>query len=128
MARPSPTPPTLAEQEVVTPLQKLLTGTFLLSIVFCPVIAFALYLLPFYKAPGAAYRGDYFMYGIGAGVAFAFAFSFVWMAYLPGLAARRAERRIEREAEEREQKRADEKKAREAKADAAAKRQKDEEE
>lgn len=106
----------------------MLTGTFLLSIVLCPLLGFALYLLPFYKAPGAYYRGDYFMIGVGAGLAVAFAFSFVWMAYLPGLIARRAERRIEREAEAREQKRADEKKAREEKADAAAKRLQDEEE
>jgi hypothetical protein len=106
----------------------LLTGTFLLSVVFCPLLGFSLYLLPFYKAPGAYYRGDYFMIGVGAGLVVAFAFSFVWMAYLPGLIARRAQRQIEREAEEREQKREDEKKAREAKADAAAKRQKDEEE
>ena len=68
------------------------------------------------------------MIGVGAGLAVAFAFSFVWMAYLPGLIARRAQRRIEREAGQREQKRADEKKAREEKADAAAKRLQDEEE
>ena len=47
MARPVPTPAPSTERELVTPLHKLLTGTFLLAIVLCPLLAFGFYLAHF---------------------------------------------------------------------------------
>lgn len=128
MARPKPTPlPPAEAEEAITPLQKLLVGTFLLSIVLMPVIAFGLYLAPFYKAAGALYRGTYFVIGLGAGAALSLVIAYLWMAYLPSFLERRQERRAQREADERESKRESEKQARAEKADRAA-RDLDEEE
>src|SRR2546422_3795406 len=113
MARAASTPPAPPAEEVVTPLQKVLTGTFLLSIILCPLLAFGLFVSPIYKAPNAYYQGDYYLIGFGGGVALSFVLAFLWMAYLPGLFGRRAARKIEGEAEARGQNRADQKKARE---------------
>src|SRR6267378_1447266 len=113
MARATPTPPTPAVEEVVTPLQKVLTSTFLLSIILCPLLGFGLFVSPLYKAPTAYYQGDYYIIAAGAGLGLSLLLSFLWMSYLPGLIERRAQRKVAREAEARVQKREDERKARE---------------
>lgn len=121
MARPKPTPmPPEAAEEVITPLQKLLVGTFLLSIIIAPITAFGLYLAPFYKADGALYRGTYFVLGLAGGVVLSLIIAYVWMAYLPSFLERREERRAQREADDRASKREAERKAREEKADRRA--------
>lgn len=114
------TPPTAEPKEVVTPLQMILTGTLLISLILAPLVAFALYLSPLYKAPGAMYRGTYFMIGLGACVLLAAVISVFWMSYLPGLLVRREQRRAERDLAAREERREAGRKARAVEADAAA--------
>lgn len=107
MSRPNPTPPAAAEaQDVVTPLQQILTGTLLLSLILSPILAWGLYLSPLYKAQGALYRGDYFLLGLAAGILISAAFSYLWMAVIPSYLARREERHAARAVEEKAEKRA----------------------
>jgi hypothetical protein len=114
------TPPAAETNEVVTPLQMILTGTLLISMILAPLVAFGLYLSPLYKAPGALYRGTYFMIGLGVGVLLAAVLSVFWMSYLPGLLVRREQRQAEREVAAREERREAGRKARAVEADAAA--------
>ncbi len=126
MARPKPTPADASEaQDVVTPLQQMLTGTLLLSFILSPILAWGLYLAPFYKAQGALYRGDYFLLGLAGGVIVSAAFSYVWMAVLPSYLLKRDERHAALAVEERAAKR---QAARRDRDEAAAKTARDEEE
>lgn len=107
MSRPNPTPPAAAEApDVVTPLQQILTGTLLLSLILSPILAWGLYLSPLYKGQGALYRGDYFLLGLAAGVIISAAFSYLWMAVIPAYLVRREERHAARAVEEKALKRA----------------------
>lgn len=123
MAKPVPTPASpQAEEEVITPLQKLLAGTLLLSLIVVPVSSFAFYLAPFYKAPGALYRGEYWAIGALLGIAVSAVFSYVWMTMLPGILERRHVKREERAAADREERRAQKRRDLEqSRADRAAK-------
>lgn len=106
MARAKPTPGGAQEAEdVVTPLQQILTGTLLLSLILSPILAWGLYLAPFYKAQGALYRGDYFLLGLAGGIIVSAAFSYVWMAVLPSYLVKRDERHAARAVEEKAAKR-----------------------
>ncbi len=121
MARPVPTPaPGEEAAEVITPLQKILVGSFLLSLMSVPVFAFVMYLLPFYKAPDALYRGTYFVFGIFLAVALSAAFSWFWLTKLPALVERRQTRRDEAAALLRTARREENRKAREVASAAAA--------
>jgi hypothetical protein len=118
MARPLPTPTAVAEEEeVITPLQKILVGTTLLTFILGPIFSFALYLVPFYKAEGALYRGAYYLLGFLAAILLSAFIAWFWMARLPALIEKREAKHAERALKEKEQKRADAKQARE---DAAA--------
>jgi hypothetical protein len=118
MARPQPTPAVVAEEEeVITPLQKILVGTTLITFILGPIFSFALYLLPFYKAEGALYRGAFYLLGFLGAILLSAFISWFWMARLPGVIEKRQAKRSERALKEKEQKREDAKKARE---DAAA--------
>lgn len=90
MAPPRPTP-ALPEEEIVTPLQKMLTGTLFGSIIFVPLTSFALYLLPFYKM-SELYRGTYWVIGAVLGIGLGAALAVFWMTRLPRMISRRAER------------------------------------
>ena len=106
MAKPVPTPEVPAEgAEVITPLQKLLAGTFVLALMAVPVLTFVFYLAPFYKAPGAMYRGDYWLIGGALAILACVGFSWFWMTRLPGLLEARQKKRVERAAERREERR-----------------------
>ena len=121
MARgnPTPTAPTEEPEQVVTPLQKMLTGTLLLSLILAPIMAWGLYLAPFYKASGALYRGEYFLIGLALAIVAAAVFSYLWMAVLPGFLVKREERRAARAVEQKAAKREAGRKSREADAQAA---------
>ena len=123
MAKPVSTPTsTEAAEEVITPLQKLLAGTLLLSFITVPIFSFAFYLLPFYKATGALYRGDYWLIGALLGIALSAAFSYVWMTMLPGILERRHTKREARAAADREERRVEKRRQLEdLRADRAAK-------
>ncbi len=90
---------------MLTPLQKILAGTLLLSLITVPIFTFVFYLAPFYKAPGAAYRGDYWLIGGTIAIALSAAFSWFWMTKLPGLLEARQKRRVARAAALREERR-----------------------
>jgi hypothetical protein len=106
MVKPVSTPPSgEAPAEVLTPLQKVLTGTLLLSLITVPIFSFGFYLAPFYKAAGAPYRGDFWIYGALLGVALSAAFAFVWMTWLPAFLEKRQTRREERATAAREERR-----------------------
>jgi len=114
MAKPEPTPQASESgEEVLTPLQMMLAGTFLLSIVLVPLSTFVMYLAPFYKAEGALYRGDYWLFGGIIGIAFSAFFSWFWMTKLPGLLETRRTKREARAVAKREERRLEKKRVRE---------------
>jgi hypothetical protein len=114
MAKPVATPAAAAEgQEVLTPLQKILAGTLVLSFITVPIFSFVFYLAPFYKAPGAAYRGEYWLIGGALAIVLSAAFSWFWMTRLPGLLEARQKKRVERAAVQREERRVEKRKEQE---------------
>ena len=133
MAKPVATPPVQAEgAEVLTPLQKILAGTLLLALMAVPLFTFVFYLAPFYKAPGAMYRGTYWLIGGTLALVLCVAFSWFWMTRLPGLLEARQKKRVERAALRREErrleKRAEQEQLRSDRAEAKAAALADEEE
>jgi hypothetical protein len=107
MAKPVSTPPSQGEPaEVITPLQKLLAGTFVLSLITVPVFSFVFYLAPFYKGEGALYRGTYWVLGAFLGIALSAAFSWFWMTMLPGILEKRRAKRDAAAVAAREERRA----------------------
>lgn len=90
---------------MLTPLQKLLAGTLVLALIAVPIFTFVFYLAPFYKAPGAMYRGNYWLIGGTLAIVLCVAFSWFWMTKLPDLLEARQAKRVERAAAQREERR-----------------------
>ena len=110
MPQPVSTPPSgEGAAEVITPLQKLLAGTLVLSLISVPLFSFAFYLLPFYKAEGAMYRGSYWLIGALVAIAVSAVFSYLWMTAVPGILEKRKTRAAERAAAAREERRLEKK-------------------
>ncbi len=115
MARGRSTPPSSSggDSEVLTPLQRLLAGSFLWALILVPLFGFVFYVAPLYKAFPDVYRGDFFILGVGLALLSSFAISFLWMAYVPRLLERREVRRKRADVERREARRKAAQRARE---------------